>query len=92
MTMPETLALLLAVATLAGLVVGPVLLIRSGCPGLRAMGWALALIVVLFGGLILLTQGSAIAPGDYPFAGPQETFPNGGLEVGQGPVGYKLTA
>ena len=46
MTMPETLALLLAVATLAGLVVGPVLLIRSGCPGLRAMGWALALIAL----------------------------------------------
>ena len=90
--MPKGLALLLAGMTLVGLVVGAVLLIKSRHPGVRAMGWALALVVVLFGGLIVLTQGSAIGPGDYPFFGPQDTFPNGGLEVGQGPVGHNHTA
>jgi len=33
----------------------------------------------------VLTQGSALGPGDY-FGGPQDKFPNGGLEIGQGPA------
>jgi hypothetical protein len=85
--------LALGVLVLAGVAAGIFLLIRSPAWGLRALGWTLTVVVMLFGGLILLTQGSAVGPSDYPFFGPQDKFPNGGLEVGgQGPVGYSLTA
>jgi hypothetical protein len=81
MTGPEALAL----CVLAGIMAGTVWLVRHPRWGLRALGWMLALIVVLFGGLIVLTQGSALGPGDY-FGGPQDKFPNGGLEVGYSPA------
>jgi hypothetical protein len=71
----------LAFLGLAGLVVSVVLLIRSACPGLRVLGWTLAVAMLLFGGLIVLTQGSqsGFAP---DFFVPQDKFPDGGLEVG----------
>jgi hypothetical protein len=71
----------LALLALAGLVVGVALLIRSACPGLRVLGWTMAVVLLLFGGLIVLTQGShrSFAPDHFM---PQDKFPDGGLEVG----------
>jgi hypothetical protein len=71
----------LAFLILTGFVIGVVLLIRSACPGLRVLGWTMAVVILLFGGLIVLTQGShrSFAPDHFM---PQDKFPDGGLEVG----------
>ena len=80
--MPEILALLLAGALVVGLVIGPVLLIRSACPALRLMGWLLGGVLVLCVGLAVFTQAAPnrFSP-DY-FDSTREKFPDGGLEVG----------
>jgi hypothetical protein len=70
----------LPLLVLAAIVAGVVLLIRSGCSGLRILGWTLVVVVVLFGGLIMLTQGSPSGINDDLFF-PHDKFPDGGLEL-----------
>jgi hypothetical protein len=71
----------LAPVVLAAIVAGAVLLIRSGWPGLRMLGWALVVVMVLFGGLMVLTQGSPSGINPDLFYPPQDKFPDGGLEL-----------
>ena len=70
----------LAVLVLVAIVAGVVLLIRSGCPGLRVLGWTLAVLMALFGGLVVLTQGSAVGIYD-PLYFRDDKLPDGGLEL-----------
>jgi hypothetical protein len=86
-TVQAALAVLfVAVLVLAGVVSGVVLLIRSGCPGLRVLGWTLAVLVTLFGALIVLTQGSAVGIYDPdPLYFRDDKLPDGGLELAVGP-------
>jgi ABC-type branched-subunit amino acid transport system permease subunit len=78
MTVQNALALLV----LAAIVAGVVLLIRSGWPRLRMLGWTLVVVMLLFGGLIvLLTQGSPSGLNPDWFYPPQDKVPDGGLEL-----------
>jgi hypothetical protein len=75
---------LLVVALIPLAVVAGVVLIRSACPPLRVLGWTLAAFVVLFGGLIVLTQGSGGGIYDDRFYfrdDRDDKLPDGGLEL-----------
>jgi hypothetical protein len=79
--MAETVRMLAALGFVGGVMAGVVALIRSRWRTLRALGWAMLLVVVLLVGLVLLTLGSGSAPFNPPDFIPQEKWPDGGLEV-----------
>jgi hypothetical protein len=70
---------------LAATVGGTVWLVRSRWLAFRVLGWALAVMLALFGGLIMLTLDSPIIIDPDLFA-PQDKWPDGGLEVAVRPM------